>query len=73
MENCKATVAEMVSNLTDKDRIHLVAYDDRAEVIFEQGNPEQDKETLLQKIKSIQDRGCTNLHEGNEFSLVILV
>jgi Ca-activated chloride channel family protein len=66
LANCKRTVAQMVESLTEQDRVHLVAYDDDAEIIFEEGNPVENRQELLAKIESVHDKGCTNLHEGVE-------
>jgi len=69
LNNCKLAVSKLVENLTAVDRVHLVAYDDKAEVIFSQGNPVVDRPVLLDQIDAVSTKGCTNLYEGTSYLL----
>ncbi|MCA9541344.1 MAG: VWA domain-containing protein [Myxococcales bacterium] len=53
----------MVDHLEPEDRVSLVTYDTRAEVVFEDV-PGDDHETLLTTFGGLASRGSTNLYDG---------
>ena len=63
LEEAKKSAIMMVQNMTNKDRISIVTYDDFADVIVPSTFC-SNKETIIEAIVSIRTGGTTNLHEG---------
>jgi Ca-activated chloride channel family protein len=59
------SAVRIVNGLRDDDRVTVVAFDDRIEVI-QALTPATDRATLVSRIKSIESRGSTNLFGGWE-------
>jgi len=71
LNNSKLAIKRIIDNLTAEDHIHLVVYDDAADVIFENGDL-SDKGTLHSLVDRIKERGSTNLCAGVEKAKQIL-
>lgn len=59
----KAGLVEMIDALEPDDRISLVRYADRAEVVLEMAEA-SDKEALRQAFEGLRPGGATNLYDG---------
>lgn len=65
MKTLHRTVRVMIEQLKPCDRLSLVAYDDRVERSLDLINMDAEgKKIALAALKTIQDRGCTNLSGG---------
>lgn len=61
LEKVKTGLNTLVDNLADGDRIALVQFDDRVDILAELGN---DKARLRSIISGLAPRGATNIYEG---------
>jgi len=73
LESCKTAIEKIIENLGSEDIVHFVVYDDKADLVFKNGNSKI-KDQLIAQIKTVQCGGCTNLLGGLElgFSLISL-
>lgn len=71
-ENCIMSIIETIDMLRHGDILHLVAYDNDAEVIFKNGTHEI-KEDLKKKVNSLSTRQSTNLYDGIKLAGDLLV
>jgi len=65
LEYAKAAVLTLIDRLTDRDRLAIIAYDDRIETLF----PSQrvgDRSYLRSLVRELSPRGSTNLGGGME-------
>lgn len=61
----KHSVKTIVENLTDRDNLSLVRYDDQAEIIFKlKKMDENGRKIALKKVEELCLGGCTNLWDG---------
>lgn len=72
IENAKIAITKVIESLTTKDRLHLIVYDDTSEIIFEDGSI-YNKQSLIESLKSIKTRNCTNMIGGLELAYKILL
>lgn len=63
IENAKEAAIEFVSRLRKKDHISVVLFDDRIDVLIP-SQPVSNKDKLIDKLRTINSRGSTNLNEG---------
>ncbi|MCE9560185.1 MAG: VWA domain-containing protein [Armatimonadetes bacterium] len=61
LEITKAAVAQFIRSLDPDDRVALVTYDDRVELVSALEAP---SETLARRVESIESRGNTDLYGG---------
>ena len=61
----RTAASELVAHLTDKDRVALIQYDDKAQVIVPSILTDSEGKNILQgAIEGIYPGGGTNLHDG---------
>jgi len=65
LESCKTATEKILDNLAAQDVVHFVTYDDKADVVFSDGNAAL-KECLVPLVRNVKAGGCTNLLEGIE-------
>jgi len=73
MESCKKAIECIINNLNENDTVHLIAYDDHVETIFSNCNVKDHKSLMLNKLISLKERGSTNLYDGVNAGLDILL
>lgn len=61
LEITKAAVAEFIRSLDPQDRIAVIAYDDRVDLVSGPTSPSED---LARRVERIESRGSTNLYGG---------
>jgi len=59
----KEAIVKVIESLNEEDCIHFVVYDDKADVVFKDGNLSE-KATLTEKVHNILAKGGTNLSGG---------
>ena len=72
LEMVRRTLRAIVSNMSDDDRLSIVAFDERAEVLLENA-PAQDKAAISAAISLLSPHGSTNLGEGIQVSAAVAV
>lgn len=64
MEYAKAAAKEFIKRLDHEDRIAIVAYDDKVEVLAPASLVGPNRDSLIRKIDLLEPRGSTNLSGG---------
>lgn len=72
IESCKEAIYCLINNLTKNDKMHLVIYDDKIDVVFKD-KMHTDKDFMINKVKSIVPRGSTDLYGGIKKGIDILL
>eukprot|EP01118_Nematostelium_gracile_P019967 TRINITY_DN949_c0_g1_i1.p1 TRINITY_DN949_c0_g1~~TRINITY_DN949_c0_g1_i1.p1 ORF type:complete len:689 (-),score=205.57 TRINITY_DN949_c0_g1_i1:570-2636(-) len=67
MDKAKDAIKKVIQMLDPEDRLHLIQYDDNAQVVFQGGRSHQAKE-LENLVDRIQPAGCTNLVAGTKLA-----
>jgi Ca-activated chloride channel family protein len=65
LTNAKLAIENVIENLNENDKLHLIQYNSHSSIIFEDQN---DRKFMLKELKSIYASGGTNLMSG--FNLV---
>lgn len=73
MESCKEAIKCIINNLNENDTVHLIAYDDHVETVFSNCNVKDHMSLMLNKLISLKERGSTNLYDGVNAGLDILL
>jgi len=63
LENSKAAIKNVIQNLTQSDRLHLIVYDTNVDVIFENGDL-SNPDILQRHVDRIEPLNSTNLYAG---------
>jgi len=63
LEHSKSAITQIIKNLQRGDRLHFITYSDSVDVIFEDGNKDEE-EKLISMVSRITTNGGTNLHSG---------
>lgn len=63
LAHAKSACEGIIRNLRASDQFALIAFDDTAEVVLPMATV-RDKARAIEKVRRIQDRGCTNLCAG---------
>eukprot|EP01094_Clydonella_sp_ATCC50884_P006931 TRINITY_DN1610_c0_g2_i1.p1 TRINITY_DN1610_c0_g2~~TRINITY_DN1610_c0_g2_i1.p1 ORF type:complete len:471 (-),score=223.37 TRINITY_DN1610_c0_g2_i1:530-1942(-) len=71
MGRCKEAVEEVMQRMGPEDVLHLVAYDNEVEVVFE-GMRAHHHEEMRARLKGLQVRGSTDLMAGVERGMALL-
>lgn len=63
LKNSKRAIKKIIKHLSPKDTLHFVVYDDKADIVFENGDL-NNKESLKDQVRSMKTRGSTNIELG---------
>jgi uncharacterized protein YdeI (BOF family) len=67
----RRAVCKLIKHLTPADTFHFVVYDDKADVVIENGDL-NNKPALVEAVKKIRDRGGTNIGIGLQKAFTLL-
>ena len=63
IERVKTAIGKLVNNLAPDDRISIVSFSDRAQVVYANGRA-MNKAAITTKVRSIQTSGGTEIYQG---------
>ena len=61
LTNAKLAIANIIDNINENDRLHLIQYNSESSIVFEDEN---NQERMLTRLKSLHASGGTNLMTG---------
>ena len=63
IERVKTAIGNLVDNLAPDDRISIISFSDRAQVVYPNGRA-MNKAAIITKVRSIQTSGGTEIYQG---------
>jgi len=63
IERVKTAIGKLVDNLAPDDRISIISFSDRAQVVYPNGRA-MNKAAIITKVRSIQTSGGTEIYQG---------